>query len=243
MKTGKITKDKAIRLIAVLVLAIGGMIWWRIGPAREKEPVIIMAERSSSSTEETQSHVEESEISSPVQEISIVIAETSEEPIVYLGVHVSGAVNGPDKVYLLPEGSRILDAIEAAGGAKDSADLSLLNLAEYIVDGERIFVPEVEGKSAAVNDRYVKDQFIVLPKEPESTQEEGSSKDGFHLTNINEATKIELMELPGIGESYAERIIQYRETMGPFGSIEEIMNVSGIGESKFEKLKPLITVD
>ncbi|MCF0134926.1 MAG: ComEA family DNA-binding protein, partial [Lachnospiraceae bacterium] len=63
-----------------------------------------------------------------------------------------------------------------------------------------------------------------------------------HLTNLNTASKMELIELPGIGEAYAQRIIAYREEHGPFQSVEDIMNVSGIGEATFAKLKDLITV-
>ena len=81
-----------------------------------------------------------------------------------------------------------------------------------------------------------KNPCFIFPESPGKNSEK-------HLTNINLATKIELLSLPGIGESYAERIIAYRETNGPFATIEDIKKVKGIGEAKFAELKDRITVD
>lgn len=162
-----------------------------------------------------------------------------------LGVHVSGAVKDPDKVWMLPEGSRIADAIEAAGGVLKNADLSLLNLADHLMDGEKIYVP-FQGEEAESR------ELITWPEEKRQPEGAGNEVDNdtpspsdetSHLTNINSADKIELTELPGIGESIAGRIIEYRNTYGPFKTIEEIMNVSGIGENKFAQIEDLITVE
>ena len=144
-----------------------------------------------------------------------------------IGIHVTGAVAWPDHVYTLPEGSRVADAIEAAGGALEEADLSRLNLAAYLKDGQRIRIP-FQGEADQAEDSM------------DETDPDTQTK---HLTNINSATKIELMELPGIGETTAMKIIAYREEHGPFSSIEELMNVSGIGESKFAAIKELITTE
>lgn len=141
-----------------------------------------------------------------------------------LGVHVTGAVVEPDQILYLSEGSRVGDAVKAAGGANENADLSQLNLAGYIEDGQRIYVPVLGEK-------------IMNPKNTDGENQENL------LTNINLATKIELLDLPGIGEAYAERIIQHREENGPFEKIEDIMEVKGIGESKFNDLKDKITVE
>ena len=157
-----------------------------------------------------------------VEEITDNSEEVSEEPMV--GVHVTGAVVEPDRVYYLPEGARVSDAIEAAGGANAEADLSQLNLAGYIKDGQRIYVPTVGEKIENIANTAGENQENLL-------------------TNINLASKIELLDLPGIGETYAERIIQHREENGPFETIEDIMKVKGIGESKFNDLKDKITVD
>ncbi len=144
--------------------------------------------------------------------------------VVMLGVHVTGAVAIPDQVLYMPEGSRVGDAVAAAGGANEEADLSQLNLAGYLQDGQRIYVP-AKGEKI--------ENF-------ENTDRENREN---LLTNINLATKIELLNLPGIGEAYAERIIQHREKNGPFEKIEDIMEVKGIGESKFNDLKDKITVE
>ena len=146
---------------------------------------------------------------------------------VWIGVHVSGAVKVPDRVYFLPVGARVWDAIEKAGGAQSEADLSKLNLADYISDGQKIYVP-FKGEEV--------DEMITEPSNVPSE----STFSG--LTNINSASKIELMDLPGIGETLADRILLYRKEIGPFETIEDLKQVSGIGESLFAKIKDLITV-
>lgn len=149
--------------------------------------------------------------------------EKSGEESLWIAVHVSGAVQYPDRVYYLALGSRVEEAIKAAGGITEEADLSMLNLAAEVKDGQKIKVP-VFGESAG-----------------EDTEGEGENKE-IPLTNINLATKIELQKLPGIGEAYAERILEYRSRQGEFQKIEDIMKVKGIGEKIFENIKELITV-
>lgn len=142
-----------------------------------------------------------------------------------LAVHVCGAVNNAG-VYELESGSRIVDALEMAGGVTEEGAVTALNLAELLYDGEQVYVPtwtEVsEGYSVS------------------AVQTEG---EGTALVNINTAGKEELMTLKGIGESLADAIIEYRQSYGGFSSIEDLMQVSGIGETSFEKLRPYITVD
>lgn len=192
---------KAVLLIGLT--AAGTAIW--TGTRQEEMQVIVGEDRES---EAVRADPEE---------------ESGTETEKWLGVHVSGAVRNPDAVYYLKEGDRVADAVEAAGGALDTADLSRLNLAGYVQDGQKIYVPE----------------YGETSWESENT---GAENQETPLTNINLATKIELLELPGIGETYAQRIIDYREAYGPFERIEDIMNVKGIGESKFEDLKNRITV-
>ena len=175
--------------------------------------------RSSTKQKETLQETQKLSAESDFREEPVL----AEESIRLLGIHVTGAVQNPDKVYYLPEGARVADAIEIAGGAVEGADLSQLNLAAYVKDGQRIRVP-FAGES--------------LPAEEAGP--EGQTK---HLTNINSATKIELIQLPGIGDTTADKIIAYREEHGGFSSIEELMNVPGIGQTKFESLKDLISVD
>ena len=158
------------------------------------------------------------------EENDVTEIQNSKNNITMYGVHVTGAVNMPDQVLYLPEGSRVGEAIAAAGGATEEADLSQINLAGYIQDGQRIYVP------------ILGENFSNIENTP------GENRENL-LTNINLATKIELLNLPGIGETYAERIIQHREENGPFEKVEDIMEVKGIGESKFNDLKDKITVE
>lgn len=133
-------------------------------------------------------------------------------------VYVCGAVVHPGVYYLSPE-ARVYEAVEAAGGFAQDADADAVNLAECIFDTEQIYIPTEGGED-----------HLSL----------SSRSDG--LVNINTATAEELMTLPGIGQSKAADIIAYRKGFGGFSSIEEITNVSGIGEATFERLKDLIKV-
>lgn len=135
-------------------------------------------------------------------------------------VDVSGAVMDPT-VVTLPEGSRVYEAIEAAGGLADDADLSALNRASVLEDGEKVYVPAVSQDSGRGSG-------------------EASSSQESTLVNINLAGVDELDTLPGIGPATAQAIVDDRTENGRFASTEDLMRVSGIGEKKFEKLAPLI---
>lgn len=139
-------------------------------------------------------------------------------------VHISGAVPRPG-VYALPEGARVQDAISAAGGFLADADRTGINLARVLEDGEQIDILFAEGAS------------IVIPT-PGVEVITSSSE----LININTASQEELESLPGIGETTAQKIIEYREENGPFARIEDIIDVDGIGSGTFERIKDLITV-
>ena len=131
-------------------------------------------------------------------------------------VYACGAVASPG-VYELPSGSRVYEAIAAAGGFREDAADTEINQAEVLEDEMRIYVPTIEELANA-------------------------TISGNGKVNINRASKEELMTLPGVGASRAESIIQYREEQGTFKSIEDIMHISGIKEALFEKIKELITV-
>jgi competence protein ComEA len=140
-------------------------------------------------------------------------------------VYVSGAVQSP-AVYELPRGSIVQDAVEAAGGAAVDADLEGINLALEVQDQQHIHVPR-EGEANPPP--------VISGGQARSGQVLGTSVD------INTATAKELETLPGVGEVTAQRIIAYREANGPFQTIEDIQNVSGVGPKTFEGLKDLIT--
>lgn len=150
-----------------------------------------------------------------------------EEAIVY----VCGAVNAPG-IYTLAANSRLYEAIALAGGFSSEADPAYHNLARSIADGERIYILSVA-------------ETKVLSTEQQVSGEEGvqnASTGATALINLNTATAEQLMELPGIGESRAADILEYRKRIGQFTAIEEIMNVSGIGNAMFEKIKDKIIV-
>ena len=158
--------------------------------------------------------------------------DESQEQAGVVCVFVCGAVIR-EGVYELPENARIIDAVNAAGGYAEDADRTYVNQAEYVYDTQRVEIPTVE-------------EAQELRQKTQTGAEAGiSSTDaGQHegLININTADAAELMKIPGIGESKAERIIEYRQLHGRFGSAEELMNVSGIGTGIFEKMKDYITV-
>lgn len=142
-------------------------------------------------------------------------------------VDVGGAVIEPGVVEL-DTGSRVADAIEAAGGLAIDADCTTLNQAQLLQDGQKVYVPkegEIDASGALVDS---------------STQEAGQA--ATTLVNINTATLEELDALPGVGPATAQAIIEDREANGPFASEEDIMRVSGIGERKYEKLKGSICI-
>jgi len=141
-----------------------------------------------------------------------------------IGVHVVGEVKEPG-LLLLPEGSRVSDAILSAGGLTELADENRLNLAAILEDGTRVYVP-AKGET--------------LPVETTDTLPSDSPQE---LININLADRDELADLPGIGLVKANAIIDYRTSQGDFLSIEEILNVPGIGESIFAQIKDLIKVE
>jgi competence protein ComEA len=149
----------------------------------------------------------------------------SEAPPLVMMADIKGAVNQPG-VYEVKEDDRVIDVIELAGGLAADADAQSLNFAMRVTDEMVIYVPrkgEISGEGTAV----------VQTRDPA-----GDNK----TVNLNKASSEELQTLPGIGPSKAEAIIEYRETEGPYKTIEDLKSISGIGDKTFEKLKELISV-
>ncbi len=156
------------------------------------------------------------------------VAQESPKPILSVApvtknilVHVAGKVKRPD-VYPLLQGSRVSDAIRAAGGAKKGVDLGDINLARVLVDGEQVYVGYV-------------------PKVSSGTTNSGK-KIFTGIVNINRATKAEFDSLTGIGPVIAGRIISYRNENGPFVTLEDLLKVSGIGEKTLSRIRSRLTV-
>ncbi len=149
-------------------------------------------------------------------------------------VDISGEIITPG-VVKLPEGSRIIDAITAAGGKTEDADLSKVNLAYILDDGVQLYIPRYNEKLE--KEIVQTEPGVGIIQEGINTTSKKDSK-----VNINTANKEKLATLPGIGEGTAEKIIEYRSKTGKFKAIDEIKKIPGIGESKFKSLKDKITI-
>lgn len=160
-------------------------------------------------------------VSSPPR--GVPIALSPKPTIAPMIVHVSGAVVAPG-VYEIPLNSRVHHAIQMAGGSLPNANLQAINLADKVIDGQKIIVPALEdtiGKTASSS-----------PKPAEQSSP----------ININTANQSELETLPGIGPAKAAAIIEYRTTNGPFQSLEDLMQIPGIGSNICEEIKDLIII-
>lgn len=202
---------RALRALAMLLgalLLVVGYWWWQ-GRAR---PVVTVPD--------------------PVTTVS---APASSVPLGEVTVHVRGRIARPG-VVTLPAGSRVVDAIEAAGGVKAGASIGALNLARLLVDGEQVAVGvrgekgDPSGIPAGVTDAG------------SSGGPAGGPSGGSALVDLNAATASELEELPGIGPVLAERIVQWREDNGRFTDVEVLGEVSGIGDALMAQLRPLVRV-
>lgn len=172
---------------------------------------------------ETADAAKESSEESWIETGSTVLAEESSEMTCF--VYVCGEVAEPG-VYEVPVGARVYELIELAGGMTEDAVPDALNLAEIVGDGMKLMVPDAETAAALMPDGAGNLQGMAL--------------DG--RVNLNRADKAALKTLPGIGDSRAEAILQYRSEHGDFLKIEDIMNVPGIKNAAFEKLKDYVTV-
>ena len=142
-----------------------------------------------------------------------------------LVVDVQGQVQNPG-VYQLPDGSRVGDAIKAAGGVREGSDTTSVNLARFLEDGEQIYLSGLGPDGT----------------DGESLQSAGGASFARGRLNLNRATENELDGLPGVGPVLAKRIVAYRAEHGNFGSVSELQKVSGIGPSKFTELRNFVTV-
>lgn len=201
-----LNKKQKIILICIIIIMCMVILYYIISKTETKDYEEFEISEENETTQETENQVED----------NIII------------VHVSGEVSNPG-IIELKEGSRIADAIEKAGGSTEYADLSKINLAYEIKDGQKINIPSKQ----EIIEVYIQEEAgeNVLENEVKNSK-----------VNINTALQTELETLTGIGPSTALKIIDYRKENGEFKSIEDIKNVPGIGESKFENIEEEICV-
>lgn len=227
----KINKNTILVIVIFIILAIGA--WLLLQKQKNSYEELETIDFVQNETKE-----EQEKLSSKESQKEENIKQSEEDKIM---VHISGEVEQRGIVVLDKE-SRIIDAINAAGGATEKADLSKINLAYVIEDGMKITIPSIEEKEEDINNskEYIeKDAGKAVIEENTNTKE--TTKEQSKI-NINTATQTELETLPGIGPSIALKIINYRNENGKFTKIEDLKNVSGIGENKYEQIKEMIYV-
>lgn len=199
--------------LAVAAAAIGG--WWALRTPAGPDPAEILPMAGS-------------------VEIPVPAPSPMPDPA-RIVVDVVGAVARPG-LHELPATSRVADAVEAAGGLTAEADRMRLNLAEPLSDGARLWVPEV-GESAGPEV-----VSVIAGAGGGGRAGGGGARAGAPL-NVNTADAASLEELPGIGPALAAAIVEHRRQSGPFTTVDELVEVSGIGPAKLEQIRPLATVD
>ena len=213
--------DKDYIVIGIIIIAVIVFIVLNIGKVtefnkEEKENTTINA-----SIEESKNDIEEKEIKENKEE--------TKEMGTGIFVHIDGWIQNPG-VYEIKENDRVNTIIEKAGGLKEGASIKSINLAARLSDGDKIYIPNREEE-----------------KQIETTEVKGNNTGTVKITknskiNINKASISELKQITGIGESTANKIIDYRDNVGKFKKIEDIKKVKGIGDSKYESIKDKITI-
>jgi competence protein ComEA len=196
-RLSSLSRGEIIGLLAVVALTLGGGVLWYLRSL--PQPVEVRAADRAQA------------------------ARTSPSPSVPVLVDVAGFVRKPG-VYEFVEGDRVIDAIEAAGGPRKGAELTGLNLASPLTDGQQVLVPE------------------PVPASGTSVPGTTTAADGSVLVNINSADATALEGLSGIGEVLAQRIVDYREQNGPFATVDDLLDVSGIGDATLEEIRSEVTV-
>ncbi len=197
-------------VLAVLIVAGSTYSWW------QKRNII-------NSTEILQQNEQAEEFQSAQNKVAVV--------------YISGAVNKPG-MYSIDNGTRVLDAINIAGGFTQDADLNKVNVAKQIKDGMHIAVPLIKDKQVANHtSRTGASSNANSSLAPSNTQIKVADK-----ININTADKSELEQLPGIGPVIADKIIEFRQTNGSFKTLRELEKVSGIGPSKYKQIASHVTL-
>jgi competence protein ComEA len=210
-------------LVSIIIILVFTTIGFKINLDKQSSGLLNSLENTSIASSE--SYAKDSESNEENNENLQDFEEVNTKPK-EIFVDIDGAVNEPG-VYIVEEGTRLINIINIAGGLKDTAETKYINRADIVYDGQKIYIPE-------------KDEDFE-PTEINDTTIAGNTQSQSNKININTATEKELETLNGIGEVLAKRIIEYRKT-NKFNTIEDIMKVSGIADGKFQQIKDDISV-
>lgn len=210
--------EHKIPVLVMAIIALGGFYYFYVNENPEPLPTtsVSMEEKSQVEREETET---ETETNKPATQQAIP------EKIM---VDVKGQIKLPG-VYQANANERVIDVISRAGGLTDKADQGQVNFAEHVQDEMVIYIP-AKGEGGAP----------ILASGGSQIGSGGNQKEA--KININKADETELQNLPGIGPAKAAAIIEYRNTNGPFNAVEDLKNISGIGDKTFDKLKDLLAI-
>ena len=241
----KIIKNKFFIIVCIIVILVASYIIIEEMMVDNNNEIEIIEEADDIFKKDEEENFEEKNIeegTENVEDFENEVIKDNEKIYVY----ITGEVNNPG-IVVLPIGSRIVDAIDYAGGITQKADIMKVNLVYMLQDGMKVNIPSsIELKN---NPNF---EYITMSSGDEkndsniknATTVDTKSESAFKVSNvnINTATQTELETLPGIGPSLALKIINYRKENGKFKSIEELKSVNGIGENKYEEIKKYIYV-
>jgi competence protein ComEA len=235
-------------IVFLLVLVIINISWYMIKDSQEKNISIDLSNPSNEAAawKQDDSHVtseeQEQNLGSETQEITLVQSNKEVQLISNpkVPVYICGEIVNPG-VYYVESKAIINDVVQMSGGFTIDAEQRYLNLAGIIVPNQKIYIPKIGEEIDKYSNSYENKDIVSFQNDKISASLD-NTEDYQRLININTATEDELQMLSGIGEVKAKAIIEYRTTTGRFHSIEELLNVSGIGDKTFEKIKTLITI-
>ncbi|MEZ5204065.1 MAG: helix-hairpin-helix domain-containing protein [Acidimicrobiales bacterium] len=215
-----------LAIVGAVVLLVAG--WWFLRPAsvpiESTMPVAGAADQGAAST---------------LAEAA-PLGSTSTTTTAEVVVQAAGAVRSPG-LYRLAPGARVDDLVRAAGGLAEDADPDRINLASPVADGERVWIPPL-GVDEVPDVVAGRGGSGSVPEVASGTGDPAAGEPASELIDLNVADAAALDSLPGVGPATASAIIAYRESSGPFASVDDLLEVRGIGDAKLEQLRPLVTV-
>lgn len=236
MKRKWTSREKKVWLLSILLIALFSSVVFAMLKDKDRmemvELELVLEGRTQDQHGEDNGQNHDTEISD--ENVEDKEDHQAKEDIEYY-VDVKGAVHQPG-VYRLIEGARVMDALEKAGQVREDGTTDHINLAQKIYDGMVIYIPTVD----EIDEDQLQAALMAQASPGEGAQGAGQISSSSNKININRASAEELQKLPGVGASRAQDIVNYRTEKGDFQSLEDLMNISGIGPKIFERLKELI---